>query len=84
MCYIVGMKATTLRMNAKCSDLFAANLTDATGKQIGEDYDGYVPAFMPGEHFGDYVELHIDLATGQILNWKKPTEAALKVAFKEC
>ena len=28
----------------------------------------YVPSIIPGE-FGDYINLDIDLATGQILNW---------------
>lgn len=61
----------TLRITAKCSDLFGAQLIE-NGKLTG-NYDGYVPSWMPGEHYGDYVELDIDLATGQILNWKTPT-----------
>lgn len=28
---------------------------------------------MPGQHYGDYVILDIDLDTGKILNWKPPT-----------
>lgn len=28
---------------------------------------------MPGEHYGDYLILEIDLDTGQIKNWKAPT-----------
>jgi hypothetical protein len=51
------------------------------GKQVGE-YDGYVPSIMPGDNDGDYVMMDIDLATGQITNWKKPTEAEIK-AFKK-
>lgn len=31
-----------------------------------------VPDFFPGEHYGDYLILNIDLETGQIKNWKKP------------
>lgn len=58
---------TTISISAKCSDLFNARLND------GREYDGYVPAFFPGEHYGDYVMLDIDLATGRILNWKAPT-----------
>lgn len=72
---------TIISINAKCSDLFAASLTQ-DGKHIG-DYDGYVPEFFPGNHYGDYVELKIDVATGQILNWKKPTQKQLDEIFKK-
>jgi hypothetical protein len=48
---------------------------------LGEDYTGYVPNFMPGES-EDYVDLEIDVNTGQILNWKRPTEGQLKKVFK--
>jgi hypothetical protein len=58
-------------INAKCSDLCYAELKNDEG--IVASRDGYVPGFMPGEHYGDYVELEIDLETGTILNWKKPT-----------
>jgi hypothetical protein len=68
-----AMPKITMHMNVKCSDMFWAEFTDASGKVIKE-YDGYVPNFMPGEHYGDYVELDIDLSTGRILNWKKPEE----------
>ena len=61
----------------KCSDMFQANLMD-DGKQIGS-YDGYVPVFFPGEHYGDYVMLDIDITTGKIVNWKKPTKADLNI-----
>lgn len=71
----------TLFINAKCSDLFSAFLYD-DNKIVGE-YDGYVPSFMPGEHYGDYVELEIDIETGKILNWKKPTKKQLDEVFKK-
>lgn len=73
-------KPTSIRISAKCSDLFAATLHDENGAQIGE-YDGYVPEFMPGQHWGDYVSLHIDLETGKILNWKAPTKKAIEKTF---
>lgn len=68
-------KPTTITISAKCSDMFAANLDD------GREYDGYVPDFMPGEHYGDYVQLDIELATGRILNWKAPTVSQLTEVF---
>jgi hypothetical protein len=76
------MKAKTITISAKCSDLCYATLRDAIGNQIGEDHDGYVPKWMPDEHYGDYVMLDIDVETGRILNWKTPTEAQLRETFK--
>jgi hypothetical protein len=64
-------------INAKCSDLCFAQLKDGDGKVIAE-HDGYVPALMPEEHFGDYVELDIDLETGTILNWKRPSKKVVE------
>lgn len=72
--------AKILSINAKCSDLFMATLTDG-GKTVGE-YDGYVPDWMPGQHYGDYVEMIIDVQTGKILNWEVPSESELKKTFK--
>lgn len=74
-------KPATIQITAKCSDLFSARCKDENGKELGE-YDGYVPRWMPEEHYGDYVELTIDIATGKILNWKKPSVAALRETFK--
>jgi hypothetical protein len=71
----------TLQISAKCSDLFWARLT-VDGKQVGE-HDGYVPDWMPGRPYGDYVELTIDLDTGMILNWKKPAQKQLDKTFKK-
>lgn len=69
---------TTIKICAKCSDMFSAQLIE-DGKRIGE-YNGYVPKWFPNpnvQHYGDYVELEIDIATGKIVNWKKPTAAQL-------
>jgi len=63
---------STIKISAKCSDLFWAELSD------GRQYDGYVPDFFPDDHYGDYVMLEIDLKSGQILNWKKPSLKDLK------
>ena len=69
----------TIQISAKCSDLFDASLSDEKGVRT---YDGYVPEwFGRPEHFGDYVQLRIDLETGQILNWKKPTKKQLEATF---
>jgi hypothetical protein len=68
-------------LSAKCSDLFSADLISDDGKVCGEGYSGYVPDWMPGEHWGDYVQLEIDVKTGRILNWKVPTQKQLKDTF---
>ena len=33
---------------------------------------------MPEQHWGDYVELDIDVDSGQIINWKVPTDKVLE------
>lgn len=71
------MKPKTISISGKTSDLFSATLRDENGKSL-KDYSGYVPNFFPEEHYGDYIMLDIDLATGRILNWKPPTQKRLK------
>lgn len=68
----VQVQAKTLSLHLKVCDCFYARLLDQDRKEIF-DYEGYVPGFMPDEHFGDYVYLDIDLDTGQITNWKAPS-----------
>ena len=59
----------TVSISAKCSDLCSTQLIDADGI-IHAEHDGYVPKFFSEEHYGDYVQLDIDLDTGKINNWK--------------
>ena len=75
-------KPATISISAKCSDLFWMEVLNAAGESLGQG-DGYVPDFFPEEHYGDYVQLDIDLATGKILNWKKPAAKAVMSALKE-
>lgn len=63
-------KNATISISAKCSDLWSHQVIGKNGQVVSE-YNGYVPSFMPGEHYGDYVLLEIDPYTGTILNWKK-------------
>lgn len=67
-----------LKVHCKVRDEFTARLVAKDGETIKDQQDGYVPEFMPGEHYGDYVILDIDIDTGQITNWKKPTPDALR------
>lgn len=74
-----------LKVTAKCSDMFDATFNTSEGDLLGIIYSGYVPHWFPNpstEHYGDYVELNIDLDTGKILNWKKPTQKQLAETFK--
>ena len=75
------MKITTIFVVAKCSDLCNIQYFDEDNNKVGER-DDYVPDFMPEEHYGDYVELEIEIATGKILNWKVPTQKELKDSIK--
>jgi hypothetical protein len=74
-------KGMTLSICGKTSDLCSATLTDADGKVLKEK-DGYVPEMMPGEHYGDYIIIDIDIETGKILNWKKPSKKAIDAFIK--
>lgn len=71
------VNAKILRINAKCADSCFASLEDDQGNEL-KDHDGYVPNFMPGQHYGDYIILDIDIDSGQIINWTPPTAAELE------
>jgi hypothetical protein len=71
------VNAKVISFTAKCSDMFSGQLLDDKGETITEHY-GYVPDWFPGKHYGDYVILDIDIETGQILNWEKPSAGALQ------
>ena len=66
-------KIKTIEISGKVRDLFSISAHDAGGAVIAEG-DGYVPDFMPGQHYGDYVQLTIDVATGRITDWVVPTD----------
>ena len=74
----VEVDAKELRIHCKVSDRFTASLHDQNGEEIHSQDDGYVPGFMPGEHYGDYVILNINIDTGQITNWTQPTAEELQ------
>lgn len=73
----IKVNAKVLKLNLKVCDRFYAGLYSETGKEL-KDYEGYVPGFMPGQHYGDYVELEIDIDTGQITNWKTPSKEEIE------
>ena len=70
----------TLRISAKCSDLCWTEYTDKNGNKT--ESNGYVPKNIGIDDYGDYVELDIDMKTGQIQNWKPVSDAQVKQAQK--
>lgn len=68
----VQVEARVLKIHCKVCDNFTASLVDQNGEEIHDQEDGYVPGFMPGDHYGDYLILDIDLDTGKVLNWTAP------------
>ncbi|MBC7201906.1 MAG: hypothetical protein H5U29_00085 [Pusillimonas sp.] len=78
----VKVDAKTIKLHLKVRDRFSYSIEDAQGAELHAQEDGYVPGFMPGEHYGDYVILDIDVDTGQIINWPKLTAADIEKAIK--
>lgn len=68
----LDVEAKELRIHCKVCDNFTAHVVDDQGRELGGQDDGYVPGFMPGDHYGDYLILNIDIDTGMITNWKRP------------
>lgn len=75
------MKAKTIKICGKCSDLCSISIHDANDYRLGSDAGGYVPSFMP-DGGDDYIDLEIDIETGRILNWTVPTEQELSNGMK--
>lgn len=73
----VVVNAKTLKLHLKVRDNFQCTVEDQDGEEI-KDYEGYVPDFMPGDHYGDYLILDIDLDTGVVSNWNGVDKKALK------
>lgn len=76
------VNAKSVEVHVKVADCGCYTLKSATGTEIAEISEDYVPKFFPGEHYGDYLILDIEIETGQILNWKKPTPTQVAEAFK--
>lgn len=75
---VVEVDVKRVHVHAKVCDSASYEFIDAQGDKVKDLDDSYVPSFFPGEHHGDYLILEIDIETGQILNWKKPTPQQLK------
>jgi len=78
----VKTNAKTVRILCKVSDRFTYAIEDEQGETIHYQDDGYVPDFMPGQHYGDYIILDIDIDTGIVKNWKKLTPSDIEMVLK--
>ena len=79
---VVEVDAKYMNIYIKVRDEFYCNIEDDQCETIGH-YEGYVPEFMPGDHYGDYLDLRIDMETGKIVNWCPPkAEQILKLLDK--
>ena len=67
------VEVSKIKLCIKVCDGFNCDILNSSDEKVGE-YEGYVPMFFPGQHWGDYLMLDIDLESGKILNWSKPTE----------
>lgn len=74
----VEVEVTEIRVHAKVCDAASYELVDKDGERVVYMPDGYVPSFFPGDHYGDYLILDIDLETGLVKNWKKPNQKQLE------
>ena len=79
---VVQVEAKEIRIYCKVCDEFTAHIYSQDGEELGGQEAGYVPSFMPGEHFGDYLILDIDLDTGQVTNWSPPTKEQIMKFIK--
>lgn len=70
----------SVSIHVKVCDSGHYSLLDANDRELATRQD-YVPSFFPGEHYGDYLMLNIDIDTGMILNWKKPNPSMLIESF---
>ena len=77
----VQVDVKTINIHCKVSDRFGYQLKDAEGAVVHDQGDGYVPDFMPGQHYGDYVILDIDIDTGMVTNWRTPTATQIEAAM---
>lgn len=78
-----AVEVKVVELFAKVSDRGSYCYKSPDGTVIKDSEGSYVPDFFPGDHYGDYLCLEIDIETGQILNWKKPTDLELSEEFEK-
>ena len=70
-----------VKVHVKVGDRGSYEFITTTGETVKDMQSEYVPDFFPDDHYGDYLILNIDLATGQIINWNPPTADQLEELF---
>jgi hypothetical protein len=73
----INAKVLKLYLNV-CDDCQFTIETDKGEEIYDNEKIGYVPDFFPGDHYGDFIIFDIDIDTGQIINWEKPTSEELE------
>ena len=76
------IEVKSVSVHVKVTDRGNYEFKSPTGTTLKEISEDYVPIFFPGDHYGDYLILDIDLETGQILNWKTPSTSDIEEIFK--
>ncbi|MFI5342832.1 MAG: hypothetical protein ACHQUC_01290 [Chlamydiales bacterium] len=79
----VEVEAKIIEVHAKVCDSASYTLRDQDGNEISFKED-YVPGFFPEEHYGDYLHFKIDIESGVIINWKKPTMEQIQEFLGDC
>lgn len=80
---ITKRKFKVLNVSAKCSDMcsiWTYNTEDNFETKL--EHDGYVLDGLGIGHNGNYIDISIDIETGQIINWPKLTDKNLEEIFK--
>lgn len=70
----------TIHIQAKHDDRYSVTFETYDGKNI--DHDGY-GLRIDGVGGGDYINLHIDNATGKIIGWVPLTDEAVEEILEE-
>jgi hypothetical protein len=70
----------TILISAHCADRSNFIAKDANGRFLLDTDPDYVKAGL-GFGKGDYVEIEVNIETGQVVGWKKPTEDDMMDAF---
>ena len=73
----VQVDIKTVQVHVKVCDSGSYAFYDQDGAEVAS-IDDYVPSFFPGQHYGDYLILNIDIDTGKITNWNQPTAEQLE------
>ena len=68
-----------IEIMAKVSDRLSIRFYASDGTYLA-GHEGYVPSFLGKDT--DYLKLVINIDTGQILNWQKPSSSQLEEFFE--